>query len=75
MALDQKDILQVNVTVIAGALVFPTLIATVGSNTSEVLNNIVATNTSIGTIVGFSVSLLFAITPVKEEMFLLLFMI
>ena len=48
MVLEQKDILQINATVIAGALIFLTVITITGSTTTEIISQIHAMIIALG---------------------------
>jgi hypothetical protein len=61
MVLEQKDILQINATVIAGALIFLTVITIAGSTTTEIINQIHAMIIALGVIIFFSFSSIFAL--------------
>jgi hypothetical protein len=60
MVLDQKEILQINATILAGALIFLTLVATVGSTLLEVLYKNTALVFAAVIIITFSTSSLFS---------------
>ena len=61
MTLEQKDVLQINATVIAGALIFLTVITITGSTRTEILNQIHAMMVALGVIIFFSFSSIFAL--------------
>src|SRR6476619_5773392 len=61
MTLEQKDILQINATVIVGALIFLTVITITGSTRTEILNQIHAMMVALGVIIFFSFSSIFAL--------------
>ncbi len=61
MTLDQKDILQINATVIAGALIFLTVITITGSTTTEIISQIHAMIIALGVIIFYSFSSIFAL--------------
>ena len=61
MTLEQKDILQINATVIAGALIFLTVITITGSTTTEIISQIHAMIIALGVIIFFSLSSIFAL--------------
>ena len=61
MVLEQKDILQINATVIAGALIFLTVITITGSTTTEIISQIHAMIIALGVIIFFSLSSIFAL--------------
>ena len=61
MVLEQKDILQINATVIAGALIFLTVITITGSTTTEIINQIHAMIIALEVIIFFSFSSIFAL--------------
>ena len=61
MTLEQKDILQINATVIAGALIFLTVITITGSTTTEILNQIHVMMVALGVIIFFSFSSIFVL--------------
>ena len=61
MTLEQKDILQINAIVIAGALIFLTVITITGSTTTEILNQIHAMMVALGVIIFFSFSSIFVL--------------
>jgi hypothetical protein len=61
MVLEQKDVLQINATVIAGALIFLTVITITGSTTTEIINQIHAMIIALGVIIFFSFSSIFAL--------------
>ena len=61
MALEQKDILQINATIIAGALIFLTVITITGSTTTEIISQIHAMIIALGVIIFFSLSSIFAL--------------
>ena len=48
MVLEQKDILQINATIIAGALIFLTVITITGSTTTEIISQIHAMIIALG---------------------------
>jgi len=56
MVLEQKDILQINATIIAGALIFLTVITITGSTTTEIISQIHAMIIALGVIIFFSLS-------------------
>ena len=61
MVLEQKDILQINATIIAGALIFLTVITITGSTTTEIISQIHAMIIALGVIIFFSLSSIFAL--------------
>ena len=61
MTLEQKDILQINATVIAGALIFLTVITITGSTTTEIISQIHAMIIALGVIIFYSFSSIFAL--------------
>ena len=61
MVLEQKDILQINATIIAGALIFLTVIIITGSTTTEIISQIHAMIIALGVIIFFSFSSIFAL--------------
>ena len=61
MVLEQKDILQINATIIAGALIFLTVITITGSTTTEIINQIHAMIIALEVIIFFSFSSIFAL--------------
>ena len=61
MVLEQKDILQINATIIAGALIFLTVITITGSTTTEIISQIHAMIIALGVIIFFSLSSTFAL--------------
>ena len=61
MTLEQKDILQINATVIAGALIFLTVITITGSTTTEIISHIHAMIIALGVIIFYSFSSIFAL--------------
>ena len=61
MVLEQKDILQINATIIAGALIFLTVLTITGSTTTEIISQIHAMIIALGVIIFFSLSSIFAL--------------
>ena len=61
MVLEQKDILQINATIISGALIFLTVITITGSTTTEIISQIHAMIIALGVIIFFSLSSIFAL--------------
>jgi uncharacterized membrane protein YbhN (UPF0104 family) len=61
MVLEQKDVLQINATVIVGALIFLTVITITGSTSTEIVNQIHAMIIALGVIIFFSFSSIFAL--------------
>jgi hypothetical protein len=61
LVLEQKDILQINATIIAGALIFLTVITITGSTTTEIINQIHAMIIALEVIIFFSFSSIFAL--------------
>ena len=61
MVLEQKDILQINATVIAGALIFLTVITITGSTTTAIISQIHAMIIALEVIIFFSFSSIFAL--------------
>ena len=61
MVLEQKDILQINATIITGALIFLTVITITGSTTTEIISQIHAMIIALGVIIFFSLSSIFAL--------------
>ena len=61
MTLEQKDILQINATVIAGALIFLTVITITGSTANEIISQIHAMIIALEVIIFFSFSSIFAL--------------
>jgi len=61
LVLEQKDILQINATIIAGALIFLTVITITGSTTTEIINQIHAMIFALEVIIFFSFSSIFAL--------------
>ena len=61
MVLEQKDILQINATIIAGALIFLTVITITGSTKTEIISQIHAMIIALGVIIFFSLSSIFAL--------------
>ncbi|HEX9318319.1 MAG TPA: hypothetical protein VF884_05225 [Nitrososphaeraceae archaeon] len=61
MPLEQKVILQINATIIAGALIFLTVVVISTSNTSQFLDKINALTIGLTTVMIFGLSSIFAI--------------
>jgi len=61
MALEQKDVLQINAIIIAGALIFLTVITITGSTTAEIISQIHAMIIALGVIIFFSFSSIFVL--------------
>ena len=61
MVLEQKDILQINATIIAGALIFLTVITITGATTTEIISQIHAMIIALGVIIFYSFSSMFAL--------------
>ena len=65
MVLEQKDILQINATIIAGALIFLTVITITGSTTTQIISQIHAMIIALGVIIFFSLSSIFALRGIS----------
>ena len=61
MVLEEKDILQINAIILAGALIFLTVVTITGSTTTEIISQIHAMIIALGVIIFFSLSSSFAL--------------